>query len=46
MVYGWTHCRRSAMLAVGGYAMRQKYHRQRPDDLISAQEIACFAYWK
>jgi hypothetical protein len=28
----------------GGYAMRQKNRRQRPDDLISATEIASFAY--
>jgi hypothetical protein len=32
------------MLPVGGYAMRQKYRRQQPDDLISASEIASWAY--
>jgi hypothetical protein len=32
------------MLPVGGYAMRLKHRRQRPDDLISAHELGAFAY--
>lgn len=25
--------------------MRQKYRRKRPDDAITAEEVACFAYY-
>jgi hypothetical protein len=32
------------MLPVGGYAMRQENRLQRPDELITAAEIACWAY--